>query len=212
MRALGGVRFVTGGAGMTIDGVAVSTGGGGGGGGPTNAWLTTGNSGADPADGFFLGTTDTNGLELHVNNSRGLRLDYVSQQLIPDTLDYSYGINVTGGYWGNSISNGVVGGTIAGGGDEFQEGFNFYYYPNTVDGDFGTVGGGYGNTAGEYTTVSGGYNNIAGNYSTIPGGYNNYAVGNGSFALGRSASTSYDGNFVWGDGTRTAEGQRPQLV
>jgi len=199
VRAYGGVRFVTGGAGMTIDGVAVVPGGGGG--TPNNAWLLTGNAGADPANGYFLGTTDTNGLELHVNGERGLRLDYVSEQLLPDTFDYNYGINVTGGYWGNAISNGVVGGTIAGGGSESRYGFDFYYNPNTVSGDFGTIGGGYGNLAGDYSTISGGYNNLADNYSTIPGGYDNYAGGNGSFALGRSASISYDGCFVWSDGS-----------
>jgi hypothetical protein len=206
VRAYGGVRFMTGGAGMTIDGVPVGAGGGGGG-SASNAWLLTGNSGANPANGYFLGTTDTNALELHVNGERGLRLDYVSQA-IPDTFDYSYGINVNNGYWGNTITNGAVGATIAGGGSESQVEFDSYYYPNTVSGDFGTIGGGYGNVAGDYSTISGGYNNFAGNYATIPGGYNNYAVGNGSFALGRSASVSYDGSFVWCDGTssETASG------
>lgn len=164
VRAYGGVRFVTGGAGMTLDGVPVGTGGGGG--SATNAWLLTGNSGANPADGYFLGTTDANGLEFHVNANRGLRLDYANYSY--GFLDYNDGINVTGGYWGNSISNGVVGGTIAGGGSLFQEGFNFYSYPNVVSGDFGTVGGGYGNSAGDYTTIGGGYNNIAGNYMHHP--------------------------------------------
>jgi hypothetical protein len=78
-----------------------------------------------------------------------------------------------------------------------------------VDGDFGTIGGGFDNNAGEYSTISGGYNNYAGNSSTIPGGYNNYAVGNGSFAAGRSASVSYDGCFVWGDGSQLAYATAP---
>jgi hypothetical protein len=183
VRALGGVRFVTGGAGMTIDGVAVGTGGGGG--TPNNAWLLTGNAGADPANGYFLGTIDTNGLELHVNGSRGLRLDYTSVE--SGFFGFSSGINVNGGYWGNTISNGVVGATIAGGGGQFEEDLNFYYYPNSVTGNYGTIGGGYGN--------------VAGNYGTIPGGYDNNATGSGSFALGRLASTSYDGSFVWSDGS-----------
>jgi hypothetical protein len=81
VRADGGVRFVTGGAGMTIDGVPVGSGGGGG--SSSNAWQLTGNAGANPANGFFLGTTDTNGLELHVNGSRSLRLDYASRSTFP---------------------------------------------------------------------------------------------------------------------------------
>jgi len=47
--------------------------------------------------------------------------------------------NVIGGYRGNSVTAGVVGATISGGGDASS--------PNTVTGGYGTVGGGQGNTA-----------------------------------------------------------------
>ncbi len=186
VRANGGVRFVTGGAGMTIDGVPV----GGGGGSASNAWLLTGNAGANPAAGYFLGTSDMNGLELHVNGERGMRLDYAVEVL--GFLGNDSGINVNDGYWGNSISNGIVGATIAGGGDESQVSLQFFSNPNTVGGDYGTVGGGHGNSA-DFE-------------ATVPGGYNNTASGNGSFAAGRNAKAGYSGNFVWSDGTATVQG------
>ena len=200
VRAYGGVRFLTGGAGMTIDGVPV--GGGGGGGSASNAWLLTGNVGADPGLGYFVGTIDTNALELHVNRASaacGWTMSASGDRF--GFLNNESGINVTGGYAGNSISNGVVGGTIGvAAAGEFREDENFNSYPNTVTGDFGTIGGGYGNVAGDYSTICGGYDNFAGNYSTIPGGYNNYAVGNGSFAPGAALGfgRSYDGSFVLG--------------
>jgi hypothetical protein len=195
VRATGGVRFLTGGAGMTIDGVPVVPGGGGGGGSSSNSWQLTGNTGANPANGFFLGTTDTNGLEFHVNGIRSLRLDYSERDTGFPFLTSSESINVTGGCWNNAISNGVLGGTIAGGGYALQTGDGFYSYTNYVNGDFGTIGGGYGNTAGY-----GG---------TVPGGYNNIATGTASFAAGNNAQAPYDDSFVWSDGSSTFSGPGP---
>jgi hypothetical protein len=104
-------------------------------------------------------------------------------------------MNVNGGYWGNTIGSGfdylttVVGGTIAGGGYETY----VATYPNYVTGNFGTVGGGYGNDAGSGATV--------------PGGINNNATGNGSFAAGENATASDNNSFIWGDGTRDGVSQ-----
>jgi hypothetical protein len=181
VRAYGGVRFVTGGAGLTIDGVLVTNGGGGGG---ISGWSLAGNNGTDPSVNF-LGTKDDVGLEFHVFSLRGLRLDHTF-----DTLWES--INVNGGYWGNTIAQGVTGATIAGGGDVFHISNQQAAEPNRVTGSFGTVAGGHANTAGYEATV--------------PGGANNSATGNGSFAAGRKAQTSYDGNFVWSDGSATFNG------
>jgi hypothetical protein len=198
VRALGGVRFVTGGAGltgMTLDGYQVLTtaSGGGGVGAFTNGWSLSGNAHTDPSVNY-LGTSDGAGLELRVNALRGLRLDYVATGAIGTFRD---SINVNGGYWGNALGSGtffqntVLGGTIAGGGYETL----FTSHPNFVTGDFGTVGGGY--------------NNDAGYGATVPGGYNNNATGDGSFAAGRSAQTTYDGSFIWGDGTQVASATGP---
>lgn len=150
-------------------------------------WNVGGNSGTVP--GNFLGTTDFTPLEFRVWNSRGLRLEYASSS--SGYVSSQDGINVIGGFWGNAISNGVVGATIAGGGDTFWTLMSGSTdYPNVVTGSFGTVGGGY--------------NNTAGNSGTVPGGYNNTATGTGSFAAGANAHATNSHSFVWSDGTATS--------
>jgi hypothetical protein len=86
------------------------------------------------------------------------------------------------GFSGNSVTSGVVGATIGGGGDSSGT--------NHVTDDFGTVGGGIKNQAGNgagttsdrpYATVGGGVDNTAsGSFATVGGGSNNTA--SGSFA------------------------------
>lgn len=88
--------------------------------------------------------------------------------------------NLIGGYNGNTVTNGVVGATIGGGG---QSGFS-----HQVTDDYGTIGGGYQNQAGDnagttsdksYATVGGGATNTAsGEYATVAGGDHNTANGN----------------------------------
>ena len=180
VRATGGVKILTGGAGMTIDGVPVSTGGGGG-----TGWGLTGNAGTDPSVNF-LGTTDDVGLELHVDSVRGMGL-YPAQQG-PQGADNATdaSVNVAGGFWGNYFSTGVVGATIAGGGEQhYDDVKGAENLPNAVNGNFGTVGGGY--------------SNIAGYGGTVPGGMNNSATGNGSFAAGQQAQALHNGAFAWAD-------------
>ncbi len=158
-------------------------------------WSLTGNAGtALPAN--FLGTTDNQPLDLKVYGLRGLHLEYTSVSSGGIIRFGSHeGVNVLGGYWGNTISNAVVGATIAGGGDDAFSFFGTFYYPNVVTADFGSVGGGYLNTAAYGATV--------------PGGYNNSALGNGSFAAGRNAHVNHDGSFMWGDGSQAAYSTAP---
>ncbi len=110
--------------------------------------------------------------------------------------------NIIGGYSGNSVTTGVEGAVIAGGGWTGNE--------NRVTANFGTVGGGRSNivSGGEATvgggnenaaraaaaTVGGGTrNNAAGQVSTIGGGANNAA--NGNFAtIGGGAENFVSGN------------------
>jgi hypothetical protein len=137
-----------------------------------------------------VGTTDNQPLNLDSDGEQGLQIQYWSTGGII-SLNEDFGMNILGGYWGNTISNNAIGATIAGGG--YLERFStfptsFYSYPNVVAGDFGTVGGGYANTVG------------AG--STVPGGNNNRATGTGSFAAGQSAQTSNNGTFIWSDGSQ----------
>ena len=208
VRAEGGVRFVTGGAGLTIDGVLVTNGGGGGGSG----WSLTGNNGTDPSVDF-VGTKDNAALELRVANAQALLL-------VPN----GGGADVIGGSF-NSIAPGSAGNIIAGGygnyiGSTYATISGGVYNTNT--GEYATVGGGWLNTAGYLATVSGGWANTAsGNYATVGGGYGNTAgayyatvlggfgnsaTGQGSFAAGQNASTVYKGSFIWGDGSRAATG------
>jgi hypothetical protein len=131
-------------------------------------WQLAGNSGTT-AGADFLGTSDNQALELHVNGSRALRLE-------PNSATSP---NLIGGYSGNSVTGGVVGATIGGGGE--TEG------PNRVTGDYGTVGGGSNNQVGDgagptndktYATVGGGWANTAsGLVATVGGGWANTASG-----------------------------------
>jgi len=190
VRAQGGVRFITGPAGVSINGQPVLTGSSSG--TPPSGWSLTGNTNTDPSVNY-LGTADGAGLELRVDNLRGMRLDFVGAQV--GVAEIINSINVNGGFWGNTIGSGfdylttVVGGTIAGGGYETTA----TTFPNYVTGNFGTVGGGYGNDAGSDATV--------------PGGYNNAATGDGSFAAGVNATAKDNNSFIWGDGTRDGVSQ-----
>ncbi len=86
--------------------------------------------------------------------------------------------NLIGGFSANSVTTGVAGATISGGG---AIGFK-----NRVTDDFGTVGGGLSNQAGDgagsasdrrFTTVGGGQNNTAsGLDATVGGGFGNKAT------------------------------------
>jgi len=152
-------------------------------------WKLTGNAGTTPGT-HFLGTTDNVSLTLAVNGTAALRLE-------PNDTSP----NVIGGYSGNSVTAGVYGATIGGGGASSV--------PNRVTGNYGTVGGGSGNTASGYAaTVGGGFNNTASSegatigggesnlitatatYGTIGGGYGNTASGPKATVGGGSSNTA----------------------
>jgi len=120
--------------------------------------------------------------------------------------------NVIGGFGGsssvtaNSVLGGVIGATIAGGG-----GFSTDFGkpgPNTITGNWGTVGGGYRNTAGLWATVSGGQGNTAsGSVAMIGGGQANTASGSIATVGGGTLNTaSAEGATVAGGGGNTASG------
>lgn len=128
MKSLNGLRdevvlSATGGATVTTrnDTVFINAGGG-----SVAGWSLTGNAGTTPGT-HFLGTTDNRALELHVNSQRALRLEPTSGTP-----------NLIGGFSGNSVAAGVtagvVGATIAGGGDSGVD-------KNRVTDHYGTVGG-----------------------------------------------------------------------
>jgi uncharacterized coiled-coil protein SlyX len=138
-------------------------------------WSLSGNAGTI-AGTDFLGTTDNQSLELHVNGARALRLE-------PDDA----GPNLIGGYGGNLVGDSAHGATVGGGGSPDIEGTDA---PNRVLDHYGTVGGGVANAAGSgdgdpdsgaYATVAGGaYNQATGALSAVAGGDANSAAGNHS--------------------------------
>ncbi len=170
----------------------------------TNFWKTTGNVGTTPGANF-IGTTDNQRFEVKVNGERAWRVEPASNNVEGSSP------NVVGGYLGNVISNGVVGGFIGGGG---RAG-----YENRVGGDFASVVGGVGNLArgysstamglfttasGRYSTAMGGSTTASDQYSTAMG-YSTTASGYGSTAMGLFTTASGDASTAMGNHT-TASG------
>jgi hypothetical protein len=184
---------VTGVNALTLNGLAAS-----------NFWQTAGNAGTT-AGNNFIGTTDNQPLELHINGQRALRLE-------PDTNGAP---NVIGGSSVNYVSSGVIGATIGGGGAVNYSGST---YSNSVTAIFGTVSGGFQNvTGGEIATISGGFfntasgigafigggaeNNASNGGSTVGGGQNNTNSGGGAtIAGGEFNVASGNGAFIGGGG------------
>ncbi|MDX1419476.1 MAG: hypothetical protein R3181_05865, partial [Rubricoccaceae bacterium] len=98
------------------------------------------------------------------------------------------GPNMIGGWSGNTVSPTRVGATIAGGGDPLALGVA---RPNAVTDDYGSVGGGFGNTAGPRATVGGGARNTAsGDGAVIGGGADNAVTATDATVGGGSANAA----------------------
>lgn len=82
--------------------------------------------------------------------------------------------NLIGGHPANSVSNGVIGATVLGGGP----------LPGLIS-----------------TTTA---NSAAGDFATVAGGTGNQADGDFSFAAGRQALAKHQGSFVWADSQTAA--------
>jgi hypothetical protein len=182
-----------------------------------DAWVITGNSGTTYGTNF-LGTTDEISLTLAVSNTAALRLE-----------PHATSPNVVGGYSGNSVTSGVAGATIGGGG---QSGL-----ANSVTDDYGTVGGGcFLNQAGngdgdttnaKYATVGGGFfnrasdesatvgggaaNTATGQYATVGGGYQNNATGSNATAPG-GYDNDATGNYSFAAGRRAKANHQGAFV
>jgi hypothetical protein len=182
-------------------------------------WLLTGNAGT-VAGMNFLGTTDNRALELKVSNERALRIEPAADTSV------GFSPNLIGGFSGNVVTDGVVGGTIGGGGN--------LGFLNRVTDSFGTIAGGRRNQAGDAAgtafdniaaTVGGGSANIAsGDHATVSGGSDNTAsaivatVGGGILNTAGSLAATVGGGFrnmassshstVGGGDGNTAGGER----
>ena len=98
------------------------------------------------------------------------------------TLPNSTSTNVIGGYYGNTISDTVVGAVIGGGGTGFG-------HQNRITADYSAVSGGDENGAlNAYATIGGGATNRASGFkSTVPGGQSAHATHEGEFAYANGA-------------------------
>jgi hypothetical protein len=194
VRASGGVRLETGGAGLMVDGLAVPTGPIGSanladgsviaadlnaGTFDTTFWRAGGNAGTNPGT-HFMGTTDNQPLELKVNGQRGLRIE-------PTARGWP---NVIGGSQHN-VAAGLEAITIAGGlGNNIEE-----------LSDQSAIGGGTNGYIGANSaaaTIAGGtLNRILRNcnVSVIGGGGNNTIRGDPIMASSTTFATIAGGNY-----------------
>jgi len=217
VRAAGGVRLSTAGAGLSLDGHDV---------------LTT----ASVIPGFSVQQNAAGA----PNVIEGSSANYVSSGVIGATISGGGVVD----YYGDTIANwityefGTVGGglgneaggtsdgfaTVGGGNNNVATGdystlgggaanqaFGDYSSiaggnGNTSVGNFSSVGGGNQNfSTGNYSAVGGGSHNIAlGAYATVCGGSNNLAAGQFSFAGGQQAAAVSQGSFVWADSQNAA--------
>jgi hypothetical protein len=148
----------------------------------TAFWKIGGNSGT-AAGTHFLGTTDNQPLQFHVNSQAVLRL-------IPGANSDP---SIIAGSPLNIVAPDAMGATIGGGfRNDIQSGATY-----------ATIAGGANNLAAKPSAaVGGGDQNVAsGRWATVPGGLDNAASADFSFAAGRRSKASHAGAFVWGDST-----------
>ena len=148
----------------------------------SNFWQTSGNSGTTPST-QFLGTSDNQPLEIHVNGVRALRIEPHG----------AAATSLAGGYYANSVA-GFYGAVVAGGGTSGAA--------NGVSGNYAFIGAGYGGNAGSHSAVvAGAYNNSPVVFGFIGTGLSNtnlsdYSfIGDGSSNLIQANST---GSFIGG--------------
>ncbi len=133
-------------------------------------WELGGNA---TATAQVLGTLGEAAIDIVVNGMRALRIE-------PSATSP----NLIGGFQSNAAAADVAGAVIAGGGaaDDGSGGSGV----NTVEADFGAVGGGLANVASGFA-------------ATVPGGTHNRAAGWYSLAAGTGAQALHNGSFVWAD-------------
>jgi hypothetical protein len=177
-------------------------------------WSSSGDSNTNPALNF-LGTTDAQPLVLRTANARSLRIEPSSITFGTPALPIT--TNTIGGSHANTVTAGVRGATIAGGGAPINSDPDFANEAaNRVTDHYGTVGGGLGNQAGDsagttvdrsFATVSGGQENRAtGANSTVGGGDSNHASGLFSALGGGLGNTASGGASTVGGGARNCAG------
>jgi len=163
-------------------------------------WLLQGNSGTT-AGTNFLGTTDNQAFQIHVNNLAATPNPNQGNGRVLRFEPTTNSPNIIAGFKLNSVAAGSRGATIGGGGDSVAL--------NRVTGttsDFATIGGGRGNTVSAiYGTVIGGANNTASGDTATAMGSGNTASGPASTAFGSTNTASARAAVAMGSGN-TASG------
>ncbi len=138
------------------------------------SWSITGNHGTHPTTNY-LGTVDSNSLELHVFDS-GSSVYGAKRVMRYEVNDTS--ANILGGFHDNAIvGTHIVGVTIAGGGANG--------HLNIAEGRYATISGGRENTDTTFAFVGGGDSNRAtGSYSIVVGGSHNLNQGDSAVIVG----------------------------
>ena len=160
-------------------------------------WRQGGNAGTDPGIDF-IGTTDAVPFEIRTADARSLRIE-------PSAVTFGgtpITANVIAGSSANEVIAGVRGATISGGGVPAGDSDpnSTLEAPNQVTDHYGSVGGGYANTAGNglglpsdasFATVGGGRLNRAdAAFSTVSGGNQNTSGGSSSTVGGGSSNVA----------------------
>lgn len=163
-------------------------------------WQLKGNLGTTDGESF-IGTVDNRPFEIHVHEAGFADESTSGRGRVFRFEGTGNSPNLIGGYHGNTRLENVVGATISGGGA--------FSTVNAVSANYGTVGGGKGNTAsGENATVNGGTSNTAaGLSSTVGGGSSNNAESNTTTVSGGLRNRATDWNATIGGGKdNTTEG------
>jgi hypothetical protein len=200
VRAGGGARFVTSGAGMTIDGQSVLTSGSGNLATGAASFAGGGTGNTDQADYSFIGGGFNNTVQFGSSSST---IAGGSQNIVQSNAAYAV---IAGGIFNtnNGLGAAVGGGGNNNAGEEYSTVAGGYH--NSATGQFGVLGGGYLNSVpGRYGVLGGGnQNSAAGSGATVPGGELNLATGDFSFAAGQQAQALHMGSFVWADAQNAA--------
>ena len=109
--------------------------------------------------------------------------------------------NVIDGFGGNTVAANLVAATIGGGGGPDLA--------NRVTGDYGTIGGGLGNSAGDRAIVAGGSYNVADGFHAVIGGGSSNSAGGAYSTLGGGENniSNYYYTTVGGGNNNTASGR-----
>ena len=203
------------------------------------AWSLNGNA---ISSGEFLGTTNTQDLEMRVNGNKVMVIHNITD---PNTGAHAPNM-IAGASFNTTKSAYTYGAVVAGGGGDptdFKCGSNDQLRCINLAGIYGTVNGGWGNRAGNYgaigggrknttewssatvgggehnaalqfhSTVGGGKDNIASAQdATVGGGYSNSALENSSTVSGGTGNAASNISAVVGGGQHNTASGRNSTI